>query len=74
MDTVIISPAFQVRLPKHIREALGLGPGHRLRIVQYGGRIELVPLRPVVEGSVLFGEGRAVSRPGTEIPGSAGSA
>lgn len=63
MDTVIISAANQVRLPRRIRAALGLAPGHRLRIVQYAGRIELVPLRPVLEGAALFGDDRAVREP-----------
>jgi AbrB family looped-hinge helix DNA binding protein len=55
-DTVIVSPAFQVRLPKRVREALGLVPGQRLRVVQYGQRVELVPLRPVLEAPGLFGD------------------
>jgi AbrB family looped-hinge helix DNA binding protein len=56
MDTVIVSPAFQVRLPKRVREALGLVPGQRLRVVQYGQRVVLVPLRPALEAPGLFGE------------------
>lgn len=56
MDTVIISPAFQVRLPKRVREALGLQPGQQLRVVQYAERIELVPVRPVLEFGGLFGK------------------
>ena len=55
MDTVVISPAFQVRIPKHIRDALGLAPGQRLRIVQYAGRVELAPCRPAFESEALFG-------------------
>jgi len=55
MDTVVISPGFEIRLPKRIREALGLAPGQRLRIVQYAGRIELVPFRPAFECPGLFG-------------------
>ena len=55
MDTVVISPGFEIRLPKRIREALGLAPGQRLRVVQYAGRIELVPFRPAFECPGLFG-------------------
>jgi AbrB family looped-hinge helix DNA binding protein len=55
MDTVVISPGFEIRLPKRVREALGLAPGQRLRIVQYAGRIELVPYRPAFECAGLFG-------------------
>jgi AbrB family looped-hinge helix DNA binding protein len=56
MDTVVISPAFKVRLPKRVRDALGWSPGQVLRVVCYGGRLELVPLRPAIEGAGLFGE------------------
>jgi AbrB family looped-hinge helix DNA binding protein len=54
MNTVVISPGFQVRLPKCVREALRLSPGQRLRVVQYGQRIELVPVRPAFEAPGLF--------------------
>lgn len=54
MDTVVISPAFNVRLPKRVREALGLQPGQQMRVVQYGERIELVPIRPAFEFGGLF--------------------
>lgn len=56
METVVISPAFEVRIPRRMREALGLAPGQRLRVVQYGGRIELVPYRPAFECPGLFGD------------------
>jgi AbrB family looped-hinge helix DNA binding protein len=44
VDTVTISPKFQVVIPKAIRERLGLSPGQKLQAVVYGDRIELVPL------------------------------
>ena len=56
MEIVVVSPAFQVRLPKRVREALGWSPGQRLRVVCYGERLELAPLRPAIEGAGLFGE------------------
>jgi AbrB family looped-hinge helix DNA binding protein len=56
MDTVVISRGFQVRLPRRVREALGLAPGQRLRVVHYGQRIELVPMRPLIECAGLFGD------------------
>ena len=59
METVIISPGFQVRLPKRVRAALGLAPGQRLRVVLYGQRLELVPLRPAFECPGLFGDNGA---------------
>lgn len=56
MDTVVISPGFEIRLPKRVRDALGWAPGQRLRVVQYAGRVELVPYRPAFEGPGLFGQ------------------
>lgn len=47
MDTVTISPKFQVVIPKRIREALNLRPGQKVQAIQYGDRVELVPLVPV---------------------------
>jgi AbrB family looped-hinge helix DNA binding protein len=44
VDTLTISPKFQVVIPKAIRERLGLSPGQKLQAVVYGDRIELVPL------------------------------
>ena len=46
METLTISPKFQVVIPKAIRERLGLSPGQKMQAVLYGGRIELIPLQP----------------------------
>jgi AbrB family looped-hinge helix DNA binding protein len=46
METVTISPKFQVVIPKAIRERLGLAPGQKVQAVLYGDRIELIPLQP----------------------------
>jgi hypothetical protein len=55
MDTVVITSAFDIRIPRRACEALGLAPGQRLRVVQYPGRIELMPFRPPFECAALFG-------------------
>jgi len=47
MDTVTISPKFQIVIPKDIREALGLRPGQKVQAIHYGDRVELVPIVPV---------------------------
>ena len=49
METVTISPKFQVVIPKSIRERLRLVPGQKVQAVVYEGRIELIPLRPIRE-------------------------
>ena len=46
MQTLTISPKFQVVIPKTIRERLGLSPGQKVQAVLYGDRIELIPLQP----------------------------
>jgi AbrB family looped-hinge helix DNA binding protein len=46
METLTISPKFQVVIPKAIREKLGLSPGQRVQAILYGDRIELIPLQP----------------------------
>jgi AbrB family looped-hinge helix DNA binding protein len=45
METVLVSPKFQVVIPKSVRESIGLKAGTRVQIMLYGTRIELVPLR-----------------------------
>lgn len=47
MQSVIISPKYQVVIPKAVREALDLRPGQRLQIVAFSGRIELIPERDI---------------------------
>ena len=45
METVTISPKFQVVIPKAIREPLKLEPGQKVQAILYEGRIELIPLQ-----------------------------
>jgi len=47
METVTISPKFQVVIPKTIREKLKLNAGQKVQAILYADRIELVPLRPM---------------------------
>jgi AbrB family looped-hinge helix DNA binding protein len=47
VDTVTISPKFQVVIPRAIREALDLEPGQKVQAMRYQNRIELVPVRPL---------------------------
>lgn len=45
MPAVTVSPKFQVVIPRDVREAMDLAPGTKLQVVQYGDRIEMIPLR-----------------------------
>jgi AbrB family looped-hinge helix DNA binding protein len=47
METVTVSPKFQVVIPKEIRESLKLVPGQKIQALLYENRIELIPVRPV---------------------------
>ena len=47
METVTISPKFQVVIPKSIRDRLKLRAGQKVRALLYEDRIELVPVRPL---------------------------
>ncbi len=47
MTTVTISPKFQVVIPKRIRERLDLHPGQQVQAIEYDGRGEFVPVRPI---------------------------
>lgn len=49
MNTVTVSPKYQVVIPKNIREALCLKPGQKLKVLEYDGRIELIPDREISE-------------------------
>ena len=49
MDTLTLSPKYQVVIPKAVREALQLRPGQKLQALVYDGRIELIPVRRAKE-------------------------
>lgn len=49
MQTVTVSPKYQVIIPKRIRETLELKPGQKMRVIEYDNRIELIPDRAISE-------------------------
>lgn len=49
MDTVTLSPKFQVVIPQAIRQALNLTAGEKLRVMRYADRVEFIPVRPIQE-------------------------
>ncbi|WP_298982414.1 AbrB/MazE/SpoVT family DNA-binding domain-containing protein [Caldilinea sp.] len=49
METVTVSPKYQVVLPKAARNALGLKVGQKMIVFAYDQRIVLVPDRPIQE-------------------------
>ena len=49
MESVTISPKFQVVIPRRVRDSLKLIPGQKVRVIQYGKRIELIPEMKISE-------------------------
>ncbi len=49
METVTVSPKYQVVIPSAIRRSLDIRPGQKVQMIQYGDRVELILLRPVQE-------------------------
>jgi len=47
MDTITVSPKFQVVIPLRVRRALGIRPGQKIQVIPFQGRIELIPIRPL---------------------------
>ena len=46
MKTVVVSPKFQVVIPRAVREPLCIRPGQKVQVIRYEDRIELIPLKP----------------------------
>lgn len=45
METVTLSPKFQVVIPQSVRAALQLAPGDQMHVIGYGDRVEIIPAR-----------------------------
>lgn len=63
MSSSTVSSKYQVVIPQEVRERLGIKPGQRVQVIPYEGRIELVPLGPIVESrGFLKGIDSAIDR------------
>jgi AbrB family looped-hinge helix DNA binding protein len=49
METITISPKYQIVIPRMVREALGIKPGQKVQVLQYQNRIEFIPLKNMKE-------------------------
>ena len=47
METVTVSPKYQVVIPKRIRERLKVKKGQKFQVFFFEGRIELIPIKNV---------------------------
>ncbi len=68
METVTVSPKFQVVIPKEIREKLKLKPGQKLQIIEFGDRIEFIPIKDIKKArGFLKGIDTKIEREGDRI-------
>jgi AbrB family looped-hinge helix DNA binding protein len=49
MQTVTVSPKFQVVIPRDVRDSMQLRPGQKMQVIEYDGRIEMIPERDITE-------------------------
>jgi AbrB family looped-hinge helix DNA binding protein len=49
MDSVTVSPKFQVVIPQKIRRLLGVKAGQKMRVIAYDNKVVLIPVRPIQE-------------------------
>ena len=49
MDTVTLSSKYQIVIPRAIREKWQVKPGQKVRLIIYGKRLEIVPVRDIKE-------------------------
>ncbi len=47
MNSVTISPKFQVVIPRAVREKIGVKPGQKMQVIAYDNKVILIPLRPI---------------------------
>jgi len=49
METVTVSPKYQVVIPSRVRRLLGVKPGQKVQVIIYDNRIEMIPVKPARE-------------------------
>ena len=49
MQTVTVSPKFQVVIPRGVRDSMQLRAGQKMQVIEYDGRIEMIPERDITE-------------------------
>ena len=68
MQSVTVSPKFQVVIPQAVREQLGIEPGQRLQVLAYEHRIEFLPIEtPMALRGYLSGLDTRVPREGDRV-------
>ncbi len=49
MNTVKLSPKYQIVIPKKIRESMNFEPGQIFQVIGFNDRIELIKVQPMEE-------------------------
>ncbi len=49
MNTVTVSPKYQIVIPRDVRDSMEITPGEKVQVLQYENRIELIPLKRLKE-------------------------
>lgn len=49
METVKVSPKFQIVIPRAVRKSVDIQPGEKVQVIPYENRIELIPVKPIQE-------------------------
>ena len=63
METVTLSPKYQVVIPRSIRKQLGIKPGEKIRVVLFENRLELIPVKSMKKTrGILKGMDVAIKR------------
>jgi AbrB family looped-hinge helix DNA binding protein len=49
MDSVTVSPKYQVVIPQKARQMLNIKKGQKMQVIAYDNRVVLIPVRPIQE-------------------------
>lgn len=49
MDSVTVSPKYQVVIPQKARQLLNIKKGQKMQVIAYDNRVVLIPVRPIEE-------------------------
>jgi AbrB family looped-hinge helix DNA binding protein len=49
MNSVTVSPKYQVVIPQAVREKIGVKPGQKMQVIAYDNKVILIPVRPIRE-------------------------
>jgi len=63
MDSVTVSPKYQVVIPLKVRQMLHIKSGQKMQVIAYNNRVVLIPVRPIQEArGSLKGMDTAIDR------------